>query len=51
MLLLSGMMENELKHTKTSCVEEVMTVKMTKRNNNSEFETQAAKHDLMLKSE
>ena len=27
MLLLSGMMENELKHTKTSCV-----VKMTKKN-------------------
>ena len=32
MLLLSGMMENELKHTKTSCVEKLMTVKMTKKN-------------------
>ena len=49
MLLLSGMMENELKHTKTRCVEEVMTVKMTKRINSSEFETQAAKQAQMVK--
>ena len=32
MLLLSGMMENKLKHTKTTCVEEVMKVKTTRRN-------------------
>ena len=51
MLLLSWMMENELKHTKTSCVEEVMTKKMTQRNNNSEFEAQASKQALMLKLE
>ena len=42
-------MENELNHTKTSYVEEVMTVKMIKRNNNSEFKTRAAKQALMLK--
>ena len=47
MLLLSGMMENELKLTKTRCVEEVLKVKM--RLDSSEFETQAAKQALMLK--
>ena len=49
MLLLSWMMENELKYTKTSCVEEVTTVKKAKRNNNSEVEEQAAKKAWMLK--